>query len=296
MARQKIVVCGATGNQGGAVARFLVAHGSYEVIGLSRNLSSPASLGLKALGIKMILGDPMDGASLEKCFEDATAVFGVTQPWSSDYKKCDVKKELKQAENIIGACKTAGVKHLVMSSILNPWGAKTGAPHVDSKLMIEQMVENSTLPYTIIRLPQFMDNIGSQFFPVKGNKIKGFIAAAAKVPYIACKDIGPAVLEILTHPGDFLFRKVSLIGDFISGNELADALSELRGGVPCSYVAVPKIVLSLFAREFYHMRTMFERMGYSPYPAEIVDVLTNSRSATTFKSYLQERGYGQIRH
>lgn len=285
----KIVVCGATGNQGGSVARCLALDQSLEVIALSRTISSTESKKLISLGINVVEADLSDIKSLERAFRNAHGVFGVTQPWSSDYRKCDIAKEIKQAQNIINACKHAKVQHLVISSIINPDNNKTGAPHVDSKLLIEQLTKDSDLPYTIIRLPQFMDNIGSKFFPINENKVTGFINAKAKVPYIACKDIGPAVAEAFMRPDTFSSRTINLIGDFISGRELAEMLGDIHNSERFTYRATPKLLLALFAKEFYRMRLMFERMGYPPYPVEIQEALLYGKSGTNLKQFLEEK-------
>ena len=59
-----LLVSGATGPQGGAVARELVQRG-YIVRGLTRNVNSDASSALTALGVQMVRGDLDDPASLD---------------------------------------------------------------------------------------------------------------------------------------------------------------------------------------------------------------------------------------
>ncbi|GAB2685317.1 NmrA/HSCARG family protein [Mucilaginibacter koreensis] len=289
--KTKIVVCGATGNQGSAVAKRLLANSEWEVVAISRNPQSQSATELAYAGAVVVKADTNDLDSLQQAFEGAYGVFGVTQPWSADYKQCNIEQEIGQAQNVIKACQAARVQHLVMSSIINPSNQKTGAPHVDSKLLIEEQVKQAHLPYTIIRFPQFMDNIGAPFFPVKRGTVKGFIAADAKVPYIACKDIGKAVAEAFQNPVDSAYQTLNVIGDFVSGHELACTLSNLRNGEKFTYKAAPKLLLRLFAKEFYHMRLMFEQMGHAPYPAEIAEALLHGTCNTTLQAHLHEQGF-----
>lgn len=258
--KKRIIVCGATGNQGGAVVRQLLQNAQFEVHALTRKTDSTASQALRDLGAKVIWADTADFASLVDSFQGAYGVFGVTQPWSADYKKCDTANEIVQGENIINAAKRCGVKHFILSSIINFDDSITGAPHVDSKLKLEHHLKKLDLPFTIVRCAQFMDNIGSDFFPVKNGKIKGFISPKVKVPYIACEDIGKYVAHIFCNPDIFINKQCNAIGDCISGNELATIVSDLRAE-KFKYRAVPEIILSVFAKEFYSMRKMFERMG-----------------------------------
>jgi uncharacterized protein YbjT (DUF2867 family) len=291
MKKTKIVVCGATGNQGGSVVKSLLTDPYLQVVAITRQIASPAAERLSQLGAEVIKADTNDLRSLHEAFASAYGVFGVTQPWTADYKKCDIENEIGQARNIVQACQQARVKHLVMSSIINPGNQHTGAPHVDSKQEFEQLVKDAHLPYTILRLPQFMDNIGSHFFPVKAGVIKGFIAADARVPYIACKDIGEAVLRAFKHPELSAYQTLNIIGDLVSGRELAKYMSELRGGEKFTYKTTPKILLRLFAREFYQMRLMFERMGYAPHPPEISEALSHSDYCTKMSAHLAEAGF-----
>jgi len=97
---------------------------------------------------------------------------------------------LKQGINIIDACKATGVKHLVLSTAAHLTNEKTGLPHVDVKIDIEEYAEANGIPTTYLKPGQFMDNIGKNFLAVRRGKIRGFVASDTRVPYIATKDIG----------------------------------------------------------------------------------------------------------
>ncbi len=116
-----------------------------------------------------------------------------------------------------------------------------------------------------MRLPQFMDNVGSSFFPVKKGVVKGFVDQNAKVPYIYAKKIGNFVNIAFHHPDKFVDKELSIIGDIISGNELGQFFQSIRKEEKFKYKSVPKVLMRIFAKEFYTMRVFFETYGRKPF-------------------------------
>jgi len=293
--KRKIVVCGATGNQGGSVVRALLAENKWNVVALTRDPGSDKATLLSELGAEICRADLLDQASLEAAFDGAYGVFGVTQPWTPDYRKCYPEKELVQGMNIIRAAKNAKVKHLVMSSVINYDNQPKGIGPYDGKLKIEAYLKTQGMRFTIVRCAQFMDNIGSHFFPVKDGLVKGFVSADVKVPYVSCKNIGTFNAGIFSDPDWFYCSTVNLVGDFISGNELAQMLSDISGR-SFNYKAAPALLLRLFAREFFQMRKMYEKIGRAPYTSEVTDIINRAAilldNPTTVKDFLRNSGFG----
>jgi hypothetical protein len=93
--KKLICVVGATGNQGGSVARRFLQDPQYRVRGLTRNLSSPASQELAALGAEMVAADLDDVKSLESAFSGANVIFSVTQYWEPFFR-ADCREAAKQ--------------------------------------------------------------------------------------------------------------------------------------------------------------------------------------------------------
>jgi hypothetical protein len=129
---------------------------------------------------------------------------------------------------------------------------------------------------TVLRPAQFMDNIGTRFFPVKPGHVRGFVAGDAKVPYIACTDIGALVSIAFTRPREFAGTTINAVGDFVSGLDLADILTQLHGQ-RFRYSAPPAWLMWVFAREFYTMRRLFEHYGRPPYPPEVAIYVDDTR-------------------
>jgi hypothetical protein len=89
-----------------------------------------------------------------------------------------------------------------------------------------------------------------------------------KIPYISAKDIGEFAALVFEKPHLYRKKELSLVADFLSGEELALTLGKLRKE-HFKYAAVPRLLMRLFAREFYAMRVAFEKSGRPPYPNEI---------------------------
>ncbi|HKP60374.1 MAG TPA: NmrA/HSCARG family protein [Polyangiales bacterium] len=260
-----IVVCGATGQQGRAVVSSLLARGTFRVVALSRDPASSTARALEQRGAILQRADLGAVSELERAFEGAHAVFGVTQPWSPDYRHCDVTAEITQGRNIVDASARAGVRHLVLSTALRIDEKPTGIPHVDSKHAIEQHLFASGVPYTVLRPGTFMDNIGARFFAVRRGTIRGFTDGDARLPFVSCRDIGEAVASVFGSSAQWGGKAINLVGAWISGEDICAALGKLRHE-HFRWKAPPKLLMRLFASEFYVMRIKMEQGGRAPYP------------------------------
>jgi uncharacterized protein YbjT (DUF2867 family) len=287
-----VVVCGATGNQGGAVVEALLRRGRFRVRALVRDLRKSAALAGR--GVELVTGDLADTESLVRAFSGAAGVFGVTQPWSSDYRRADVEKELVQGRSLVEAASRAQINHMLSTVFLADL-EPTGIPHVDSKIEIEKSALKLGRRLIILGPGSFLDNIGQPWYPIRKGKVRGFVDADAKVPLVACRDIGEAAALLFesfdTHAG----RRVNLVDGLYSGLDICDALSRLRGGEPFKWSAPPKTLMRLFAKEFYKMRIAFEENGRPPIRAELTDAVRETDKLVpdhlTLDTYLKMKGY-----
>jgi hypothetical protein len=143
-----------------------------------------------------------------------------------------------------------------------------------------------------------MDNIGTSFFPVRKGYVRGFTDKDVRIPYIATKDIGEFAALVFEQPSVYLHKEIDLVADLVSGEELAKTLSRIRGGEPFRYAAIPRLLMQLFAREFYQMRVAFEKRGRPPYADEHADALRASKEMhkeiLTVEQYLIYRKFNSI--
>ena len=291
-----IVVCGATGQQGGAVIDALVALGQGPLRGLTRNETSRHAETLRARGVEMIKADLANSDSLAAAFDGARAVFALTQPWTADYKKASPWAEVEQGKAIITAAERMNVGHVVLSTvILDGLHRKTGVPHVDSKIEIENALTKSNLSWTVLGPGTFMDNIGTKFFPVGHKSIRGFVSKETALPYIAVRDIGRAAAKVFTAPSSYVGKRLNLIAGMYDGDALCNALSTVYGR-PYRWKAPSRLLMRIFSPEFYKMRLGFEKFGRAPFPATYLESIESTRQLLpdvwSMENYVREKRPG----
>src|SRR6267142_6760974 len=153
-----ILVTGATGQQGGAVARELLAR-KHTVRAMTRNPESDAAQALARQGAEVVKGDLNDAASLRRALQGAWGVFAVQNTWEAG-----VEGEEVQGKRIAELARKAGVQHYVYTSVGSAH-RRTGIPHFENKARIEETVRGLGFPsYTILRPVFFMENWTSPSF------------------------------------------------------------------------------------------------------------------------------------
>ncbi|KAI9041080.1 putative hscarg dehydrogenase [Aspergillus affinis] len=83
MSSKLIVVLGATGNQGGSVIKSFIKDPAWRIRALTRNTSSASAQALRESGVEVVQANLDDPSSLEAAFQDANAIFAVTDFWNS---------------------------------------------------------------------------------------------------------------------------------------------------------------------------------------------------------------------
>ena len=114
MTKQEIlVVVGATGAQGGGVARAALADGQYRVRAITRKPTSEKAQALRNAGAEIVVADLDDVDSLVRALEGAQRAFFVTNFWEI----LSPEREMEQARNLAEAARRAGLKHVVWSTL-----------------------------------------------------------------------------------------------------------------------------------------------------------------------------------
>jgi uncharacterized protein YbjT (DUF2867 family) len=224
MAPHTVLVTGATGRQGGAVARCLLASG-FAVRALVRDPRSTASLALSQNGATLVIGDFRQPDSLARAMSGVHGVFSV-QPLLTGKTRLEVEWGIRVAD----AAAAAGVSHFVYSSVIGA-DAAPDVPHFFSKFTIENHIRSIGLPHTILRPAGFMENL---LMPVVRNGIlRGKLSAptATDTPQamIAVDDIGASAATVFATPQAHLGRTLSLVGDVASVREQAEVLGHVMG-------------------------------------------------------------------
>lgn len=217
-----ILVTGATGTQGGAVASELLERG-YAVRALTRNPDKPAARALAAAGAEVVRGDFEDPKSLLAAMRGAYGVFAVT-----DYWEHGGAKEAEHGRALVYAAEDSGIAHFVFSSVAGA-DADTGLAHFETKLAIEQMLNESALAYTVLRPVEFMDNWRNRLDTLRAGIFPDPRDSADMHQWIAASDIGFFVGEAFDHPDDWMGRTEEIAGDEMSIGELLAVMTDVFG-------------------------------------------------------------------
>ncbi|XUM01491.1 NmrA/HSCARG family protein [Streptomyces venezuelae ATCC 10712] len=234
-----VLVTGATGQQGGATARALLA-ADVPVRALVRDPSSPPARAIEALGAELVRADLSDRASLDRAVEGVRAVFSVQMPPMSD-AGVDFAGELAQATHLMEAAKAAGVRQFVQSSTSGV-GAHTRAPgwaegrwaaladYFDTKQAIMDAVRDAGFAHwTVIKPAFFMENL--PLLTPKGphGGLLTVLKPDTELALVAVRDIGAAAAHALRDPDRFHRVELELAGDLRTMEQIAGILSTAWG-------------------------------------------------------------------
>jgi uncharacterized protein YbjT (DUF2867 family) len=253
------LVIGATGQQGGAVARALLQRG-WTVHALIRNADKPAAQSLRQAGAGLVTGDLDDPASLRAAMRGIHGVFLVLTMITGPRVTLDgVAAEVRRGKAAADIAKQTGIAHLVYSSI-NGADLHTGIPHLESKARIEERIRALGLPATILRPSFFMDNFASFTRPVLvDGELVVSLALRPETPLrmIATSDIGAFAAIAFDQPERFLGQRVEIAGDALTGPAIAKTFSRACG-LPARFRRLPIEQLRAFDEQVAKMFEWFD--------------------------------------
>jgi len=147
----QVLVTGATGKQGGHLVHRLLARG-HGARALTREREAPAAAARAQSGVTIVPGDFEDQQSIERAARGVDTVFAMSTPYERG-----ADTETREGINILRAASSAGVTHLVYTSVAGADRA-SGIPHFDSKFEVEKEIRASGVPFTIVAPVFFMEN------------------------------------------------------------------------------------------------------------------------------------------
>lgn len=254
---RSILVSGATGQQGGAVARALAARG-HHVKGLTRRPDSDSAKQLAASGIEVVVGDLDDKVSVIKAARGVETMYLMGNSYEAG-----IEAETRQGIAAADAAREAGIGHLIYGSVGDA-DRKTGIPHFDSKYLVEQHIAGLGIPYTISAPVAFMENTVAPW-SIGGLK-QGVYAAALptgrKLQQIAIDDIGHFVAALAERREQVFGKRFDIAGDELSGDQQAKILSDAIGR-PIAYMELPIATIRQQSEDMALMYEWFDRAGYS---------------------------------
>jgi uncharacterized protein YbjT (DUF2867 family) len=245
MSEKKIIaVVGATGAQGGGLVRAILSdpEGEFAARAITRNTESPKAQELAALGAEVVAADVDDIESLERAFDGAHGAFCVTFFW----EHFSPEKEGQHVKNMAAAAKTAGVEHVIWSTLEDTrrWVpleddrmptlmGSYKVPHFDAKGESDRVFADAGVPTTNLLTSFYWDNLihfgmGPKEGP-DGTLAFTLPMGDAKLPGIAAEDIGRAAYEIFKRGDELVGKTVGIAGEHLTGEEMAAALSQAFG-------------------------------------------------------------------
>ncbi|MEU9837909.1 NmrA/HSCARG family protein [Actinomadura sp. NPDC048032] len=266
-----VLVIGATGNQGGATARQLLARGR-RIHALVRDPGSPAARRLRDEGAVLVRGDLDDADSLRKAMNGVRAVFSVQ---ALAHEPRTLAAEVRQGKTVADIAGESGVAHLVYSSV---GGAErnTGIDHFESKAEIERYILALGLPATILRPVFFMNNL-LHYADARDERVLSLPVRPDKpMQFIATDDIGVFAADAFDDPARSIGRQIELAGDELTFSEVA-RIYERVTGTPTRFEPLPI------------EERMFQWFAEAGYQADIPALRQQHPGLLTFERFLTQR-------
>ena len=276
---------GATGRQGGAVARRLLKRG-HRVRALTRVPRKPAARALAEMGAEVVGGDLDDRPSVEQALEGAHGTFAVQNFWEAGYER-----EISQGMTLADAAKAQGVKHFVYSSVGSSY-RKTGIAAFDSKWEIEEHIRRIALPYTILRPTSLMEDWEEMREEIMGGTLGQPLDPDKSLQQVSVEDIGAFAAKAFENPEKWIGRELDLAGDESTMVELAETFGRVMGR-KVEYVQVPwEEFREAYGEDLAVMYEWFNEVGYE---ADIAALRAEYPGLTTFERYLRDHGWDRVR-
>jgi uncharacterized protein YbjT (DUF2867 family) len=257
MPKGLVLVSGATGQQGGAIARELLEAG-WSVRAMTRSPGGEAAKKVAALGAEVVGADLDDEASLRAALSGAWGAVAVQNTWEAG-----VEREEEQGLRFARLAREAGVQHFLYQSVGSAHRA-TGIPHFDNKNRVEELVRSLGFPsWVIVRPVFFMENLASPWFrPAIDQGVLAFgMKPDTRLQAIAVADIGKYGLLAFERREELNGRSIDIAGDELTAPEMAQVLSEVAGR-PIRYQQVPLEEIRQFSDDYAMMLDWFDRVGY----------------------------------
>ncbi|MBB5410364.1 uncharacterized protein YbjT (DUF2867 family) [Paraburkholderia sp. HC6.4b] len=233
-----VLVIGATGAQGGAAARHLLAAGR-KVRFLTRNPDSPAARALVDMDAQALRGDLDDRDLLAKAMEGVGSVFSVLL---TDFDRSD--RERRQGFALVNAARNAEVPQFVHTSVAQAgnhetfpgWSEKRwNRKYWTDKWEVEEAVRAAGFESWTVLQPAFMmDNLaepkaGAMFPHLREGLLLSALLPDARLDWIAADDVGALAASALNDPQRWHGETVPLASERLTMSEVANRLGNVLG-------------------------------------------------------------------
>jgi uncharacterized protein YbjT (DUF2867 family) len=283
-----ILVTGATGQQGGALARTLLKKG-HRVRALTRKPEAPSAQELKKQGAGIVKGSFDEPGSIENAATGVDAAFAMGTPYEAG-----PEAEIKQGIALVEALAKAKVPFLLYTSVSDA-DRKTAIPHFDSKFKVEQRVKELGIRHAIVAPVFFMDNLLSPWFlpQLQQGKLALAMPAGRKLQHVSVADLGEFNALVLERREQFAGKRINLASDELTGTEAAQILSRVTGR-KIEYSEIPLDQLRAMNEDWAKMFEWFDKVGYS---ADIAGLRKQYPEVRwhTFEQWAKEKDWSAVK-
>jgi uncharacterized protein YbjT (DUF2867 family) len=280
---QSVLVAGATGNQGGAVADHLLDRG-VEVHALTRSPESDAAQALEDRDATVVQGNMAEPETLEPLIDDIDGVFCVT-----DFYEAGYDGEVEQGTNMAEIATDIGVEQFVFSSV---GGAErdTGVPHFDSKYEVEERIRDLNLPATVVRPAFFMQNFEGMREDITDGILAMGLEPHVPLQMVDVDTIGAVVAEAFENTDAYVGTAVELADDELTMGAMAARFADVLGrDIEVTHVPLDTLEDQM-GEEF---ATMFEWFNTHGYEADLAGLRAeHTVDFTQFQEYLKDYRWG----
>ena len=221
-AEPPVLVLGATGGQGGAVASALLERGA-RVRALVRRPEASSVRRLTDRGVEAVAGSIDDRTALATAMRRVSGVFAMTTPFEAG-----IDEEVAQGRAILAAAAEEEVPHLVFSSVAGA-NQHTAVPHFESKAIIEAELTASGIPCTVVAPTYFYDNALGGIDRIYGGILDLPLPPDRPLQQLARHDLGAFVAKVLKDPQPYTGQRIELASDAVTPAQMAELLSAALG-------------------------------------------------------------------
>lgn len=275
-ARRLITVFGATGRQGGGLARAILADPQrrFRVRAVTRKPESPAASALEQAGAEIVVADLDDDDSVLRAMQGAYGAFCVTSSW----ELMSPERELAQARRLADCAQLAQLAHVIWSTLedtrdfvpadgarMPVLGGRYNVPHYDAKGEANAYFFERRVPVTLLYTSFHWDNLihfGMQPRRAADGTLEFVLPMDdARLPGIAAGDIGPCAFALFARQldgDDCIGKSIGIAGEHLSGVQMAEQLA-LALGEPVRHARLsPAEYRSLGFPGADHLGNMFQ--------------------------------------
>jgi NAD(P)H dehydrogenase (quinone) len=224
-----ILITAATGHLGNATIDFLLTKTpASQIAALVRDEQKAA--GLSAKGIALRKGDYYDIQSLQKAFQGIDTLVFISSG--------DIQNRVQQHENVVNAAKSAGVKHIIYTSVVKATATLKFTAGIDH-WHTETMLKQSGIPYTVFRNTFYAEVLPLFFGGALQTGQWYYAAGDAKANFASRLEMAEAIANVAANPAPHANKIYEITsGRSYSFHEIAGIVSQATGK-QVAYIPIP---------------------------------------------------------